>query len=464
MMNRNSKLNAVAWLLMALALMSCNLATMLSSGDADTPTPEAGAPVVETTLQPAQGDPVAPPTISAESAPTDAPSGKPVVVYIKDGDLWRWQDGQKQRLTQQGMVFDPRLSRDGRLAVFRRPADDFHHELWVVSVADPQTGGERRLLDIATLDRIGGSVRDASAVAINPYTYEWVGNTHLLAFNTHQVFNGPGLVMLDDLYIADADSLSVQEIYPPGSGGEFVISPDGSRLALIRPDQILSANLDGSGQQLLLKFQAVTTYSEYRYYPTPQWSSDSAYLRVGIPPSDPLAEPVQPATLWKLSLEDGASQQEGAVVTVPFFAQSPYNRPVLYSLDLKRIVYMRDIGAPEDNRRELVLATYDGQGEVVVARGSLMESFGWSPDGRRVAFTQGDLQELWIGGLDAAPKPAAGAQFGISGLRWVDAKRFLAMQQQGQAYSLLLVNLNGKVTEIDGFAATPTDYDFTLTD
>ncbi|MCX8114016.1 MAG: translesion DNA synthesis-associated protein ImuA, partial [Burkholderiaceae bacterium] len=63
--------------------------------------------------------------------------------------------------------------------------------------------------------------------------------TRSLAFNTQQVFDGPGLSLLDDLHLVDADSGTITNLFLAGWGGEFVYSPDGGQIAISRPDMLI---------------------------------------------------------------------------------------------------------------------------------------------------------------------------------------------------------------------------------
>ncbi len=184
------------------------------------------------------------------------------------------------------------------MIAYLRPADDFHLEMWAIDVDGEN---ERKLVSVADLDAIGGGVRDPSALAINPYRFDWVPGTHQLAYNTHQVFQGPGLSLLNDLNLVEADTLQKTNLLLSGWGGEFFYSPDGSQIAIVQPDKVILANADGSDYRPVMNYPAVTTYSEYRYYASPVWAADGKSLRLALPPVDPLATPRQPTSLWRIA-------------------------------------------------------------------------------------------------------------------------------------------------------------------
>ncbi len=452
------RLSRIACLIgLAAGLLACNLtrynAEMVSTPGAAAPAQGLAAastpPAPESAAPNAPAEPVQPAGLAPAQAGDLNASGVKVV-YVQDGDLWLWTGGGARRISFLGQAYSPTISPDGALVAFLRPADEFHVELWAVNM---DGANERRLVSIADLDAIGAGVRDPNATAILPRRFAWLQGGHGLAFDTQQVFAGPGQNLLEDLHWVDADTGVIKTLFLPGQGGEFAFSPDGARVALSRTDKLLLAALDGSQPGLLMSYTPVVTYSEYHYYARPVWSPDSSFLRVAIPPADPLATPPQPTSLWRLPVDGSQPRQEGAVTTVPF-----QETPLVYSPDLNRIAYLRVAGEPAENRRELHLATYDGQGDFVYAAGPLLRFFGWSPDGKYLAYGLGEMQELWIGAVDAAPQSYSGAQFGAADLTWANAERFVVVQQSEQTYHLLLADLNGQVVEIAAFSGQPPVY------
>jgi hypothetical protein len=442
------------FLLVALVIilgLACNFTRSTSS---------TVTPVVSTEL-PAVSQPEEPPfyplasdepSATQESEPATPEAGALRVVYTKDGNLWLWQEGNIRQLTSSGDAYNPNLSPDGRTIAFLRPAGDFHTELWAI---DQDGSNERRLVSIMDLDTIGGGVRDPSAVAINPYHFTWIPGTRSLAFNTQQVFNGPGLSLLDDLNLVDADSAQITNLFLAGWGGEFVYSPDGSQIAISRPDMLILANADGSNYRPVLSYDPVLTYSEYRYYAMPLWLADGAALRVAIPPVESLAQPSQPTVLWKIPTDGSNPVQEGTVLAVPFFDQ-----PVRYSPDLDRLAFLRETGQSSENRRELLLTTYDGKGEWVYAAGSLMHFESWSPDSRSFIYTMGDNQEAWLGSLDGPPQPLDGDSYGVSNVQWVSPSQFIYIVQRGETFDLNLRDLESGALLLDATTGVPPVYDF----
>ncbi|MFM8321606.1 MAG: TolB family protein [Chloroflexota bacterium] len=459
-----------ALLLIAAGLWGCNLANRAggapAAGNPAAGTPAAGTPAAGS---PADATPGAAGSVPGETsqpgggatplAASTVEAGSLQVAYIKDGDLWLWAGGERRRLTNQPPVIGPQLSADGQWIAFRRPADNFHDELWV---ARSDGTDERRLVSVADLDAIGGGYRDPGAAAINPQRYAWIGGSHRLAFNTRQVYNGPGIGLLDDFHIVDAGSGALQNVLLPGWGGEFVLSPDAAQVALAQADAIYLANLDGSGYRQVFSYSPVATYSEYRYYAAPVWTPDGSLLRLALPPADPLAEPRQPTGLWQLSAGGGDAVQQGSLPAAPFFEFSQdFGPPVSYSPDLARLAYLRERGSGAESTRQLVIAGFDGQGEQVAAEDRLLRFFGWAPGGERFAFTQGELQELHLGRPGGDSQPALAAPYAVHDLRWVDEARLLVVQQQADGFYLLLIDLQGGLSVLD-VLSEPPGFDFSV--
>ncbi len=307
------------------------------------------------------------------------------------------------------------------------------------------------MVSIADLDTIGGGVRDANAVAVIPARFAWLPDGQRLAFNTQQVYNGPGGAWLEDLQRVSAAGEGVQAVLLPGWGGDFAFSPDGQQVALSQTDEILISQADGGGYRSLMPYTPVLTYSEYHYYAGPHWSPDGTFLRLALPPADPLASPAQPTTLWKLPLQ-GSPQQEGSLQPVPFF-----DTPVVYSPDLSRLAY---IARPDpEGPRQLHLAAFDGQDDTAYASDPLLHFMGWSPDSRRLAYTCGDQQALWLGAAGESPQAYAAIPSGAGALRWVDADRFVVVRQQADGFTLLLGDLFGQTLAIDTFTGVPPEFD-----
>lgn len=436
--------------LFVLGAVFVSAACVLSGKPAPTASPASSVPRLTPALtQPGPVETSRP--MSETQAPTPG-TGTLTVAYTSQNDVYLWSRGAAKRLTTSGDAYEPRLSPDGKTIAYLRTVDAFHLELWAI-----ETDGTRQrpLVSVDDLDAIGGGVRDPAALAINPYRFRWVPESRSLAFNTQQVFQGPGLSLLNDLNLVDADSLQITNLLLSGWGGEFCYSPDGSQIAISQPDQIILANADGSRYRSVLSYDPVTTYSEYRFYAMPVWSPDGDYLMAAIPPVDPLAEPPQATEIWRISTDDTPALLAGRVQAVPFQEQ-----PVAFSPDLKRIAFLRETGQPQENLRELHLATIDGQGDFIYSKASPIIFQSWSTDGVRFAYSTGLTPETWIGSLDGSPLGLNPDFNGAQGLRWVNGEQFLFWVRAGNAFELYLAEVDGGSQLLDTVFGTMPFFTF----
>jgi Tol biopolymer transport system component len=294
-------------------------------------------------------------------------------------------------------------------------------------------------------------------VSVMPAAFSWApGDRHLLVFNTRPTFEGPGLMLNNDLWFADIDEGNVQQVYPPGSGGQFHFSPDGSQVALVLPDSISLVNTDGSSRRdRVLVYPEVVTYSEYAFYAKPEWSGDSSYLMVVIPPQAALDNPEDPATVWRIPLDGSPAVLEGSFHTASFVY------PTL-SPDLQRVAYLQQSGVTAGNVRSLHIANVDGSDDQAYTESENLMFNSWAPDSRRFAFTLGETAQLMIGEIGQEARPVDDLS-AVSDLRWVDSDRFLYITRSGGSADLRLRSINGEDVLVDRFAedsGSLMSYDF----
>lgn len=376
------------------------------------------------------------------------------VAYIKDGDVWLWNGEEGAHpLTTTGGAYNLRISDDGSVVAYLKQVDDFHSELWAV---DSDGSGERRLVGVQDFEDMAVEVRDPNAVAINPYHFEWIPGSLDLAFNTHQVFQGPGLLILDDLRIVNSNTTELRTLLPPGQGGEFIYSNNGSQIAISTPTTISLVNNDGSNRRNVLVYDQVITYSEYRYYAIPQWSLDSSYLRAAIPPVDPLASTDNSTSLWLIPTEGSPAKQVGNVNADPFF-----ETPVSFSPDLANMIYLEGTGEASENRRQLHITKPDGSGDWVYQKGSLLLFEGWSIDSNKFNFLVGENQEMQLGSLEKTASKFTQDPIGIHNVQWINDDVFIYLRESPGIFDLIIEKLDGESLLIDSVVAPPPIFDFT---
>ena len=408
---------------------------------------------------------------SIPATPTPTPYPTPVVsglqvFFVKGDNLWQSQDdGPVTPLAPAGKAYNPALSSDGKVVAFLRPTGDQHYELWAVD-----TGGdnERRLVSSEIMDTLDQDKQSENARGINPFQFAWVPGTHTLMFNTVEIIEGPGVLLLDDLRLVDADSLAFSTLLPAGEGGGFVFSPDAKQIALLTRHAI--SLIDVNGENLrpnLLTYSLISTYSEYPYYPSPVWLPDASALLVVIPPTEPLAEPRLPSALWKIPADGSPAVRLVDFLTVPPFAEEP-----AFSPDVQRLAYLRETGEPAENLRQLYLMNSDGAGETLIHSAVMLDFVSWSPDSRHFLFTVGENQETMLGSVDASFTPlkfgetGASVSWTYSGFQWVDAGRVLFTRHESlqSRWELCLGDVlappGSPVRLIDSGIGTPPAFDF----
>ncbi|MFW5941010.1 MAG: hypothetical protein ACOCXI_04370 [Chloroflexota bacterium] len=419
--------------------------------DVAQPTPP---PTEEATEEPAPSATATQPAEATdEAAPADTPAPQPEmlrVVFSRENNAYLWTPGAgEQPLTDSGDVEGANISDDGqRVALIR----DGH--LWVVN----GDGSDERQLT-RDEDFAGMDLDDVASniVGVRVYQTEWIPGTHSLLFNTNPQLEGPGLLLSNDLWRVDVDSGELTQLRSVGEGGNFTLSPDGSQLALVRPDNVSVMNLDGSNVRDLLSYTPVLTYSEYQYYAQPVWMPDGSALRVAIPPSDPMAQPAQATEIWHLPVDGGSPNLMGQVMA--FMPQNQAN--VVLAPDGSRLAYLEESEAG-GGARNLMLATLNDQvGESTMYAESVNEIRGWSPDAARLVFARhsGNTMSLSLGAPPAAPQNVGGGQSPVIALEWADDEQFVFTQQSGEGWDLILGNIAGETQTIATIAGQPPAFD-----
>jgi dipeptidyl aminopeptidase/acylaminoacyl peptidase len=370
------------------------------------------------------------------SGPVDQPTGSPanLLVAYTDGSgalhLWSPQSGIRQ-LTSLGDIQTVVISPDGARIAFVRARDYREYSIWVINA---DGSGERQLV---SPDDFRGMLVASDALGAAPVQLEWVPGTLTLAFNTYPYFDGPGFFPHDDLYLVDTDSGALTPLLEIGRGGMFAYSPNGSRLAVATFQSISLMNADGSNRRDdVLIYEPVMTYSEYLYYATPQWSPDGSFLRVIVPPGDPLADPPPPTAVWHIP-GDGSAASQIASLEVAFLAVARL------SPDLNRIMYVNSSGSVP----ALYIANAGGSQDTLYAPAArTVES--WSPDGSRFLFTVNDGNQMMVGRLGESPAPLDGFDVVVNPL-WVDPHTILFVHPADAGFELHLAQVGGQSVLID---------------
>ena len=357
------------------------------------------------------------------------------VAFVKDGDAWYWEEGTAPvSLTALGDVVEAQISNDGQVIALVRQYDWNNQEIYAVN----SDGSDLRTL--VSLADFSGMVLEPDAISAVPYRVAWVPGTHILAFNTRLTYEGPGLVLPDELRLVDADSGALSILLAPGSGGDFYYSPDGSQIALSTGTLISVVSADGTSFRDLLTFPMVITYSEYIYYPRVTWSADGSYLRAVIPPHDPLADPPEITKIWHLPADGTPPSSLLNLSPVPFFQEVPSLSP-----DLAQAAYLSVVSTGSPPVVDLHIAQLDGSSDVVYASGPYSFS-GWSPDNEHFIYTENGNYPR-IGRVGDSPIDFTGVTL-MTDLSWVDEERFLYLNRLTGSWELWLGDLGAPASLI----------------
>lgn len=420
-----------------------------------TETPDVVATQVAQTLAAAEGESPAPTPGSGESSPEPdtplppSPTPNPTprrFVYTADGNVHLWTvGGSPAELTTSGDATDVKISDDGQVIAFIRKVDDAHEELWAINADGSNL---RNLVSAADFDAM---TSDPDMITTRVWTFDFVPGTHNVAYNTLPYFEGPGLILNDDLRLVDADTSSQTTLLSPGQGGEFTYSPDGSRIAVVSPQSVLFVNPDGSGRSEVLSFPSILTYSEYQFYPRAVWLPDGSAVRIVIPPKAALDEPTPPSKVWHIPT-DGSSPRElfsftAAPLSFEDYALTP---------DGGKLAYMQTTGSG-GAMRELHIIQADGSGDTNYDSGELTFE-AWSTDGSRFIYSRRG-ENPRIGQVGSAPQPITGTTR-ISSVSWINPTQFIFLNRDSGSVEIWLGDMGASNTLIDTSGSSIT-YDFT---
>ncbi len=419
--------------------------------------------------------------------PTPAPAFTPMpvdtypapaglrVAFVRDSNIWLWTAEGPALSAVEGREAIPltsagdasgivKISDDGAIVAFMRGEEG---ELWAVN-AYPEQGrrsdgtSERQLLSAEDLEAMES---DGFEVRLN--SFEWVPGTHIIAFNTRLRLEARD-VPADDLRLVNADTLEQSVLLPPGKGGQFYYSPDGSQIAIVTPGEISLVNADGgSWRDGVLTYTPVAMYSVSDYYAQPVWAADGSSLMVAIPPADPHAQPIQHTTVWYIPTDSTPAS------LVANIAALPVEGAVAFSHELNYVAYAEvpQSGIIPTERTQIwlkVMRLKNGDWASYPSYYGVL--YGWAPNSRRFAFladTGHQRPQLQIGQWSGGTIPGSvDAGTPVDNVRWVDADHYLFVAgrdwekgAEGDSFDLVLGSVNGSSTILASTDSLPP-YDF----
>lgn len=355
------------------------------------------------------------------------------------------------RLTNNVSGWSMKLSGDGAKVVFTRLDGNGIGELWVINT---DGSDERLLVSSGDLDALAKSSdteevrKSGSTLLISPYA--WVPGTYTIAFGIYRNIKYDGTIFSYDLNLVDTETGRITTLLPPGSGGKFIYSPDGSKIAVFTQEQISIVDSDGSNRHdKLLEFHS-PTFGEADFFPEIVWSDDGQYLLMGLPPEDPMQNPDLPTTLWQIPTDGSPAIRLGETR----YPVLPLSYNVTFSPDLKRLAYTTEVDTPSGIRSEVHVANYDGTGDRVAEVGGMLYFWNWSPDGQHYVYYSYPNPDAWyVSDLDGNTTVMDFLPVDTD-LAWVNNDSFLYYvhcenQACADLYELRLTSIYGETTLID---------------
>lgn len=435
-----SKPFAIVIIVLVLAALACNLP------GSETPDPHAISTNVAATLTALAGGPIGggpgetgTPTLTPDVAEsTDTPTATATipapphlrVVYVLGGNVYiKDAAAAPAQITFAGNAEDVRISDDGQKVAYTRR-----------DVAEAPAS-----LGVVNSDGLGDSivVTGAQINALYPLgdalyhdisDLKFIPGTHHLLMNTREAFMGPGLQKNNDVLMADLDAGTFVTLLAPPNGGDFYPSPDGTKMAIVRPDSVSLANIDGSGYTAnIISFTFILTYSEYAYYPPVVWQSDSSQAGVIIPSAESLP-PTGPSAIWRINPAAGTAS---AVASISGQFMFPH---AILSPDLLHYSYSVPI---TDATSALYVANTADASSLHLADGGNQSVVSFSPDGSWFIYNMGGPTTYYIGSL--------GGGTALIGPRvidpiWINATHFVYLFRNTGVWSINLGGSDGSST------------------
>jgi dipeptidyl aminopeptidase/acylaminoacyl peptidase len=407
--------------------LSCSLPALTNNAAAVSTSVAAtlAAQQIPTETALASPQPVVVPTTTPEPIPTPQPAASRhpselrVAFIGPDRNVYSWsQSSGAIKILEYGDASDLKISEDGQLIAVSRVSDNNQSSLWVVGF---DGSNPRELLNWTDLTGLKSS---PDSLGSEPNNLQWIPGTHMLTFSTREVFEGPGMALNDDLVVADADKGGWYTKLKPGQAGLVTYSPDGRWMAVSTAEKVTIMDTNGNPSPAgVLQFSPVITYSEYRYYPAVQWSPDGSRLAVVIPAADPLGEPRQPASVWTMNVSGGDPILQAQVI--PQFIG-----PVSVSPDLTKMFYVKEVGAKEENRREIRTAMINGQNDRSVFSGGIPNVWDWNPNSEVFAFQTDSTSPVTVSQMNGSVGDLQDTQ-SIKWFKWVDSQIYLFIRDNG---------------------------------
>ena len=385
------------------------------------------------TEQPVVTETPAPPADMPTEAPmpTDEPAAPLAVAFVSpDHNAYFWNEilAAPTQLTTTNDVQEALISPDGTRVALIRSSD------WVSYSIDLINSDGSGLMTLVNPSAFAALPRPADTVASTPAHVSWVPNANLLAMTTRITYEGPGSTNGETLFLIDAATSAMSALLTIESewSWDYTYSPDGTKIAISRPEGLDIYNADGSLMIAnLITFPFVNTASEYAWIPQPAWSTDSTAMIVAIPPQDPWSLTPTDSKVYQWSTTDASANLN--------FSTSMTYWPMKFASiapDLSKLLYLVRTGAAEDNLFALKMVNADGSGMLEVAVSDIYNLPAWSTDSNTFYY-HSNTDGAFIATRGSTPV-ALPAFNQVRNVRWVDSQRFIGAGGSTGSWQLLL--------------------------
>jgi hypothetical protein len=353
------------------------------------------------------------------------------VAYLLDGNVWLWDESAPARqLTSDGDAAQVKISDDGAVIAYQRG-----QSLWA-SNAD---GSSSRLL--VDVPAYASPILTPRAPGLNLFLaqFEFQPGKHWVYFSTAWGDEKPNLPS-NDLYRVDTDSPTPQVLLPK-DGGTITFSTDGNLLALASLTSIKVIHADGSGLVTALSYPVISLLTDYK--PQVVWLSNGTGFYTVIPGNDGekgkyLFVSADGTFSAQLAEYSGVSVDSCPPIISPDGLKVAYVNQTATSLDLHII---------EASTADTIIASYPGA--------PLLFPWSWSPDSKRVTFSNATPVLLLTAGIGLPPSPLTESVTPFS-LRWVSVDRFIFFRE-GE----LLIGQVGDANTVSVTSGFPKDQEDT---
>mgnify|MGYP001818547919 CR=1 FL=1 len=363
--------------------------------------------------------------VAAPSTPTPIPptleDGVGLLAFIDDGMPFSAQLDLQQvppqlasepiQLADVDNVQSLTISPDGRRVAFVSATSEIN-TLFVVNIDGQDL---RKLLSSPDLPLEVGQDNSNSVVLIDHI--DWLPDSQLVAFNTiAKDLVRPAHVSQEDLWTVTIDG-QLKQLFPSGKGGGAYAFTANNKVLLSRTDNIARADIDGTNEEIILRFEAINTASEAVFYPRPQPAAEgNAYTFI------PAAQPEQPkawTTLWHIPAL-GQARQLGVLTGVSLFD------PIQWSPEGSHIAFLQQ-SVEQDlaSMSRVMIADEKGIDADPYAGGDGLDFHAWSSDGTKFIYSGDGFYA--VGRLNAPPvQTILNASQQVGGAQWVSAETFIA--------------------------------------